>query len=211
MGRLSQAPPLAGLLLAHGTFQGHAAHPTERPVVLSPNDSWGAWTPTWDYLLCFQSPSSIPRSRFMAHSSAWLGAAWVRRSASGSPVLAGLPGLAQSVTLTRRRPPTAPLCPHGAGGPQPPAMVGGTTTPRGSDAGHPAEATASVAPGDGSHAESTGAWRACPADDLPHGQHPRLRRRMPCCRGHSGTGHTPTPMECGACAHWGVPHGVRHA
>jgi hypothetical protein len=48
-GRLSQAPPLAGLPPAHSTFQGHAAHPTERPVKLGPNDSWGAWTPTWDY------------------------------------------------------------------------------------------------------------------------------------------------------------------
>ena len=73
MGRLSQAPPLAGLLPAHGTFQGQAAHLVERSTTLSPNDSWGACTPTWDYLLCFQSPSSIPRSRFMAHSSAGLG------------------------------------------------------------------------------------------------------------------------------------------
>ena len=73
MGRLSQAPPLAGLLPTHGTFQGHATHLVERSTTLSPNDSWGACTPTWDYLLCFQSPSSIPRSRFMAHSSAWLG------------------------------------------------------------------------------------------------------------------------------------------
>ena len=74
MGRLSQAPPLAGLLPAHGTFQGHAAHLVERSPTLSPNDSGGACTPTWDYLICFQIPSSIPESRFMAHSSAWLGA-----------------------------------------------------------------------------------------------------------------------------------------
>ena len=73
MGRLSQAPPLAGLPPAHGTFQGHAAHPTERPVELRPNDSWGAWTPTWDYLTCCQVPSSIPKPRFMAHFSAGLG------------------------------------------------------------------------------------------------------------------------------------------
>src|SRR5712692_6798015 len=81
MERLSQAPPLAGLLPAHGTFQGQAAHLVERSTTLSPNDSWGAWTPTWDYLLCFQSPSSIPRSRFMAHSSAWFGAARVSHAA----------------------------------------------------------------------------------------------------------------------------------
>jgi hypothetical protein len=49
MGCLSQAPPLAGLLPAHGTFQGHATHLVERSTTLSPNDSWGACTPTWDY------------------------------------------------------------------------------------------------------------------------------------------------------------------
>ncbi len=37
--RLSQAPPLAGLLPAHGTFQGHATHLVERPTTLSPNGS----------------------------------------------------------------------------------------------------------------------------------------------------------------------------
>jgi hypothetical protein len=73
MGRLRQAPPLAGLPPAHGTFQGHAAHPTERPVVLSPNDAWGAWTPAWDYLTCCLVPSSIPKPRLMAHCSVWLG------------------------------------------------------------------------------------------------------------------------------------------
>jgi len=56
MGRLSQAPPLAGLLPAHGTFQGHAAHLVERSTTLSPNDSWGACTPTWDYLTCQAGP-----------------------------------------------------------------------------------------------------------------------------------------------------------
>jgi hypothetical protein len=74
MGRLRQAPPLAGLPPAPGTFQGHAAHPTERPVVLSPNDAWGAWTPAWDYLTCCLVPSSIPKPRLMAHCSMWLGA-----------------------------------------------------------------------------------------------------------------------------------------
>src|SRR5712692_9503317 len=93
MERLSQAPPLAGLLPAHGTFQGHAAHLVERSTTLSPSDSWGACTPTWDYLLCFQSPSSIPRSRFMAHSSAWLGAAWGRSPGLLAPLPFGaVPG-----------------------------------------------------------------------------------------------------------------------
>ena len=72
MGRLRQAPPLAGLPPAHGTFPGHAAHPTERPVVLSPNDAWGAWTPAWDSLTCCLVPSSIPKPRLMAHCSGWL-------------------------------------------------------------------------------------------------------------------------------------------
>jgi hypothetical protein len=49
LGRLRQAPPLAGLLPAHGTLQGHAAHLVERSTTLSPNDSWGACPPTWDY------------------------------------------------------------------------------------------------------------------------------------------------------------------
>ena len=72
MGRLRQAPPRAGLLPAHGTVQGPAAHLVERSTTLSPNDSGGACTPTWDYLTCSQLPSSIPESRFLAHSSAWL-------------------------------------------------------------------------------------------------------------------------------------------
>ena len=49
MGRLRQAPRLAGLPPAHGAFQGHAAHLAEWPATLSPNDAWGACTPTWDY------------------------------------------------------------------------------------------------------------------------------------------------------------------
>jgi len=49
MGRLRQAPPLAGLLPAPGTLQGHAPHLVERSTTLSPNDSWGACTPPWDY------------------------------------------------------------------------------------------------------------------------------------------------------------------
>jgi hypothetical protein len=43
--RLSHAPPLADLPPAHGTFSGHAAHLRERPMTLSPQDSWGACTP----------------------------------------------------------------------------------------------------------------------------------------------------------------------
>src|SRR3990172_3392155 len=70
-GRLSQARPLAGLPPAHRAFQGHAAHLAERSATLSPNDSWGAWTPTRDYP--DTAPSSIPRSRFMAHSTGLLG------------------------------------------------------------------------------------------------------------------------------------------
>ena len=45
--RLRPAPPRAGVLPAHETLQGHAAHLGERPTPLSPNGAWGAWTPTW--------------------------------------------------------------------------------------------------------------------------------------------------------------------
>ena len=72
-GTTQSSTASAGLPSAHGPFQGHAAHHTERPVVLSPNDSWDAWTPTWDSLTCCQVPSSIPKPRLMAHSSAGLG------------------------------------------------------------------------------------------------------------------------------------------
>ena len=87
------------------------------------------------------------------------------------PPPAGPPGLGRGLTATRRRPPAAPLRPHGAGQLQLPALVGGTTAPETS------------------------------CDSLPHGQHPRLRRWMPCRTETPGTGHTPTPVGCGACAH----------
>ena len=82
-GRLRQARPLAGLPPAHRTCQGHAAHLAERSARLSPNDSWGAWTPTRDDRAT--TPSSMPRSRFMAHSTGLLGQGC--RMARPNPIL----------------------------------------------------------------------------------------------------------------------------